>query len=139
VAAVREGCIGESAAALLLGERARLAEVPIVREKLQRIAEDEARHAELAWRFVAWALGQGDAKLHAAVAEAFRALHVETLPGAVEEEHELLRAHGRLSRRDAATLEARALALAIEPCAAALLCASVLSPLVSCPWSPSNF
>jgi hypothetical protein len=32
---------------------------PRVRAVLERIAEDEARHAELAWQFIAWALRQG--------------------------------------------------------------------------------
>ena len=41
------------------------------RAALARIAEDEARHAELAWRFVSWALATGDVEVRAAVSAAF--------------------------------------------------------------------
>lgn len=53
---VHEGCIAETLAALEAAEAARHAEDPWVRDVLQRIAADELRHAELAWRFVAWVL-----------------------------------------------------------------------------------
>jgi hypothetical protein len=51
-----EGCIGETSAALQASEALALATDGDVRRVLARIAEDESRHAELAWRFVAWAL-----------------------------------------------------------------------------------
>jgi hypothetical protein len=56
LAAFREGCVGETLAALVAAEQLRVATDPEARACLARIAEDEARHAELAWRFVAWAL-----------------------------------------------------------------------------------
>lgn len=60
--AVREGCINESIAALTAARQAELATDPVVRDVLEQIARDEANHAELAWRFVAWAIRQeGDA------------------------------------------------------------------------------
>ncbi len=54
--AVREGCIGESIAALEAGELAARVVDPVLREVLERIAADERRHSELAWKFVQWAL-----------------------------------------------------------------------------------
>ena len=57
--AVRDGCLSETVGALLAREAARLAPDPQIRETLQRIADDEARHAALAWRIVAWALRAG--------------------------------------------------------------------------------
>jgi len=48
-----DGCIGEAAAALVLAAAARRAARPLS-ETLSRMAEDEARHAELAWRTVHW-------------------------------------------------------------------------------------
>ena len=54
--AIREGCVGETVAAVEAAEAARHAEDPAVRGVLAKIAEDETRHAELAWRFVGWAL-----------------------------------------------------------------------------------
>ena len=55
---VHEGCVGETLAALIAAEQALEAKDPSVRAALQKIAEDEARHAEFAWRVVRWALAQ---------------------------------------------------------------------------------
>ena len=57
--AVREGCINETLAAVQAAEQLARAEDPAVRAALAKIAEDEARHAALAWRTVAWALRAG--------------------------------------------------------------------------------
>ncbi len=70
-AAVREGCIGETMAALALEERARGAPTPELRTLIAGIAADEADHSELAFRFVDWALCTGGAGVRAAVAAAF--------------------------------------------------------------------
>jgi hypothetical protein len=53
---VREGCFGETGAALEAREAALAATEPALAQLLHDIADDESRHAELAWRFVAWAL-----------------------------------------------------------------------------------
>jgi hypothetical protein len=55
---VREGCIGETAAALEATWAADAAADPVVREVLRGIAEDEGRHAALAFKFVAWAVAR---------------------------------------------------------------------------------
>jgi len=52
---IEEGCIGETGAALEAQWAADAAKDPSVARALRQIADDEARHAELAWRFVAWA------------------------------------------------------------------------------------
>ena len=51
-----EGCVGETCAALEAAEAFAAATDPEVRQTLELIARDERRHAELAWRLVAWAL-----------------------------------------------------------------------------------
>jgi hypothetical protein len=56
VTAIAEGCIGETVAAVEAAEQLAHANDPRVREVLAGISEDEARHAELAWRFVKWAI-----------------------------------------------------------------------------------
>jgi hypothetical protein len=56
-----EGCIGETVAALEASEALAAATLPAVRQVLAQIAEDEARHAALAWRFVAWGISQAPA------------------------------------------------------------------------------
>jgi hypothetical protein len=53
-----EGAIGETLAAVRAATEATTEEDPAVRRALRRIADDETRHAALAWRFVAWALQQ---------------------------------------------------------------------------------
>jgi hypothetical protein len=55
---VDEGCVGETAAALEAAWAADAAAEPSARAVLAGIAEDEARHAELAYAFVAWASRQ---------------------------------------------------------------------------------
>lgn len=57
VTAINEGCIGETVAALEALEAAEHCIDEPARRALERIARDEARHAQLAWQFVAWALG----------------------------------------------------------------------------------
>lgn len=59
--AIREGCIGETVASMEAAEAAAHADDPVIRGALLRIAEDEARHAELAWRFVRWAVAEDEA------------------------------------------------------------------------------
>jgi hypothetical protein len=66
-AAVREGCVNTAQ------QQAERTRDPVVRAVLERIARDEADHAELAWRFVAWALQVGDAAVSYAVRAALRA------------------------------------------------------------------
>jgi hypothetical protein len=58
-----EGCIGETAAALEAREAADLARDPVVRAVLERVADEEARHALLAYEFLRWALSRSDAAL----------------------------------------------------------------------------
>jgi hypothetical protein len=70
-ATVREGCVWETIAALeaqICAAEATDSEVTAV---LQTVAADEARHAELAWDIVRWALGAGDARVATAVGAAF--------------------------------------------------------------------
>ena len=71
-ATVREGCVAETIAALLVRDALEGARDPEVRRALTTIADDEARHATLAWRFVQWALSAGDESAREAVREAVR-------------------------------------------------------------------
>src|SRR6202042_477762 len=54
-----EGCVGETVAAVVASAQLAQATDPAVRAALAEIAADEARHAELAWRTVAWAVQTG--------------------------------------------------------------------------------
>jgi hypothetical protein len=111
---VEEGCIGETAAALEAAWAAEAATDGHVRDVLRGIADDEARHAELAYAFVAWAARQDprvrarvEARLEAERAACCGALASET---ADDGEHaRALAGHGVLS--DSVRREARAGAL----------------------------
>jgi hypothetical protein len=55
---VREGVVGETLAALEARLAAEVVSIPPLKERLARLAADESRHAELAFAFAAWAVGQ---------------------------------------------------------------------------------
>jgi hypothetical protein len=130
--AVAEGCVAETVAALLASEAGALATDPGARRALLAIAPDEARHAELAWRFVGWALECGSPSVFEVVAAAFddaiaalrgRALltpgHAHTTGIAPA----TLRHHGQLDERSERAAVLRALDDVVVPCARALLAA----------------
>jgi hypothetical protein len=117
---VREGCSGETIAALVVAEQARCAADPALRRALESLARDEASHAELAWKAVRWALDQGGAPVRAAVAQAFEDASRPIAAAHASDEADLRR-HGRLRAVDSAAIAARATAEVIDPCAQALL------------------
>jgi hypothetical protein len=122
-ATVKEGCIGETLSAELAEERARGAAHPYTRSVLSRIAEDEARHAELAWRFVGWAIAAGGETVRSAVARAIDETCARP-PVAFDREvrtldRETVRAHGLLDEETARDVVGRALREIVAPCAAA--------------------
>lgn len=69
--AIVEGCLGETLAACDAAEEAAGPVEPILRDVWRRIAADERRHAELAWRFVRWALATGAPGVRERAAAAF--------------------------------------------------------------------
>ncbi|WP_437640060.1 ferritin-like domain-containing protein [Sorangium sp. So ce854] len=125
--AAKEGCIGETIAAVIAAEELGAAEDPAVRRALAIIAADEARHAELAWRSVAWAIRAGGERVRAAVAEVFAGLGraaVEERGSGGERDgaHGAgLAAHGRLGDAARAEAAARAITEIVRPAARMLL------------------
>jgi hypothetical protein len=71
--AVREGCLAETLGAHVLAVAAAHAPDAAVQRILSSMAEEEARHAVLSFRIVAWALQSGDAAVRASVRGAFEA------------------------------------------------------------------
>ncbi len=123
-AVIHEACIGETLSALAAREAAQRAEDPALRRVLQRIADDEQRHAELGWRFVQWALAGADAQLRARARAGFVAAiagaqatvrALEAAPGEPE-----LRAHGVVDAPLLAVVWDRGLRELVAPCALAL-------------------
>lgn len=127
---VHEGCIGETVAAIEAAEALAHCEDTATRGVLSQIARDEAEHAELAWRFVTWAVERWP-ELGAAVrAELARALEdgrrVEgTAPRSPtlepSERDAALLEHGIVSSSVRAALRLRVLSDVVLPCAEALL------------------
>lgn len=65
----REGCVGETRAALEVARAASSCADPDLRRTLDGIAEDEGRHAELAWRVVRYLVAEHPALRHVLVSE----------------------------------------------------------------------
>lgn len=122
-AALNEGCIGETLAAVGAQVAAARATDPAVRAALETIAADEAKHAALAWRFVRWALQRDPAVVRPVVEQAIAAL-IDPAPVQAEGDAialEVLHAHGRLGREEQASLRSEVLRQVVLPCARTLL------------------
>lgn len=122
--AVLEGCIGETVAAVEAAEAAEHAESPALADLLRSVAEDERRHAELAWKFVAWALQQSDVSLRHEVRQLFdheinQRRPISHRPLTATEQ--VLAAHGKLPEPFRRELRARVLCEVVAPSVAALL------------------
>jgi hypothetical protein len=119
-----DGCVEETISALSAAAQLAEARDEPVRAALTRIAADEARHAELAWSFVAWALAGGAPELRRTLLAARERLeasgisvpHAPPTP-ALAERH----AHGRLSAAELRHLRAGAWRDVIRPTLDALL------------------
>ena len=104
---VREGCIGETLAAVLATEAHASATDVVVRASLFRIAQDETKHAGLAWRAAAWLLDAGDDAFACwAQEEVARAIAEHRGPAVADPgDDEMLRAHGVLDGRTLQALD----------------------------------
>jgi hypothetical protein len=122
-ATVEEGCVGETLAALEAEAAREISQAPALHAAWSVIAEDEARHAELAWSFVRWALESGSPEVRASVEAAFeRSLRRLTEEPRLESPLDAeLEAHGRLSARTRSALHERALDEVLRPTVAELL------------------
>ncbi|WP_437961908.1 ferritin-like domain-containing protein [Sorangium sp. So ce119] len=120
VTTFREGCVGETVAAIEAAEAALHATDPTIRRALEKIAEDETRHAELAFRFTAWAL-ERDPSLASAVLDELAAARAEPPAPREADGGGPLLGFGVLSAQHRRAIRERALAQVIAPCAQALL------------------
>jgi hypothetical protein len=121
----REGCVGETVAALEARVARDHATDAQVRRALDRIAPDEESHAELAWKFIRWALRENPATTRAVLGRELRRLanqrseptaRAATDPGVPE--------HGVLAERERSDIRRAALREVVLPCAEALLAAA---------------
>jgi len=122
---IDEGCAGESVAALEAHTAADLATDPSVKRALSEIAADETRHAELAFRFVAWAAGR-DARVRGVVQSRLARLTAEAATETAHTslvaptESEALLAHGVLDDPTRRSLRKTALEEVVLPALRAL-------------------
>ncbi|MDX2053206.1 MAG: ferritin-like domain-containing protein [Polyangiaceae bacterium] len=122
-----EGCVGETVAAVEALELSLRAEDPYVRDLLRKVSDDEARHAELAYRAVRWLLGVHPELREAAAALGRRVL-AEDPPceGSDEEERagisaQELHAYGLASPELSREIRTRVLESVVRPCLSALV------------------
>lgn len=124
-ATMRDGCVNETLAALVGAARLSRAEEPAVREVLAVIVEDEARHAELAWKTVRWAINTGGAPVRDAVqkalAEALRNAEEVLLAEAEAMTDGSLASHGLLTEDEVRKVVVEGLSKVVLPCAKAML------------------
>src|SRR5262249_7293248 len=123
-------------AAFHAAEQLEYATDPAVRSVLSTIALDEARHAELAWRTVAWALREGGADVKRAIVEAFAAaeqclFQARLGMASIPIESERLAAHGRPHPDNLHAALCRTLQQVIVPCAKALLADPTDGPIAA--------
>jgi hypothetical protein len=121
--AIAEACVGETVAALEALEALAHAEDEAVRSVLSTVAADEARHAELGWRFVQWAI-ERNPSLHAAAVEGFARALSEAPAGVGEDQEEPLLHAGLLGEARKRALRRRAIGEVVRPCARSLLAAA---------------
>jgi hypothetical protein len=129
-----EGCVGETLGVLLAREQLARTRDPFVLRLLVRanIVADEERHAELAWKFVSWAIARGGEPVRRAVAAAIRRAINATLATPPRSyagiDLAAWRAHGRLTCHDARALALRGVRDVVSPCAKAMLAAAARRP-----------
>ncbi len=117
LATFEDACLGETLGALAAQADADEAEDAEVAAILREIAQDEERHAALAWATLAWALPRAGAAGHRALQARVDALAAQVSAGALP----VTASEGHRPPGARAALERRALAEVVLPCARALL------------------
>jgi hypothetical protein len=123
VSTFAEGCVGETVAAVVAAERLARATDPAVQVVLAQIVDDEARHAELAWKTVTWAVQVGGSEVRSALRQALCAALAGCGPEPPVEAvaSPAMEAHGWLDPRTEARIVASAMTGVVTPAACALL------------------
>lgn len=116
-----EGCVGETLSACIAVEQLAKAEDPAVRAVLSALAEEESRHAELAFRTVAWAIRIGGDRVRAALADAVARMDFAAKNRSEANENPRLCAHGKLLGAEVRAATEQALRDIVLPAARMLL------------------
>jgi hypothetical protein len=118
---IREGCIGETVAAMEAREALVDIRDPALRAVLETIARDEVRHAALAWRTLRWVIVSGRASRASVRDEMTRAMQEGAAPVARDTAAGALRAVGDIGPACRHELRRMAISSVIADCAAELL------------------
>jgi hypothetical protein len=119
---IDEGCVGETLAALELAQAAEQVADETLRALLETIAQDEARHAALAWKAVHWIV-QRHPELHGVCEREFARVAESLRPPIASDDSSSASArYGVLSASTRAAIGMQAMSDVIVPCARALLC-----------------
>lgn len=113
---IADGCFGETAASLEAAREAELATDATMRAKLDTIAADEARHAELAFAVVRWGLSVATPEQRRAICEQATSWLEDTTTNADFE-------GGRMPAAEVARIHSSAHAAIVRPALRALLAA----------------
>jgi hypothetical protein len=118
---IEEACVGETLGASEALSIASLIDDPALRRVYERIAEDEQRHAELAWKTLRFLLASADGATLKLAADAFE----RAIEGASRDprprRYKAERRQGLLSAEELGALRRQALREVVRPCADALL------------------
>jgi hypothetical protein len=116
---MRDGCVGETVAAAEARAAGETAVDPAISHAMACIVRDEQRHAELAWRFAAWAAEVGGAPVHKVLRDAFEAAVTAPVPPA--DSHAVHHAGlGQLSAAEKVQIRAATIEAALRPAMRAL-------------------
>lgn len=120
---LRDGCLGESLAARSVAMAASLAHDESTALTLREIADDEERHAELAWSTVAWLLDRNPEPVRRIIESFVSSLEGGLLqaPLATASDEPNLEAHGVLGRARQVAVQREAVREIVVPCLRALL------------------
>lgn len=122
---VEEGCVGETIAALFAVEQRLVATDHEVCTALDAVCAEEAKHAELAWAALRWAIDRGGERVLVAAQAAFertahRLQHAAPDAPFADTRPEVVASHGRLSQTVFNQVAKRALKEVILPAVKAL-------------------
>lgn len=119
-ALVREACVGETIAAAEALTLSSMVKDPVLVSVYTRVSKDEARHAELGWRSLAWILSERPELRSVAEASFAQSIaSISSAPLACPEEPSP--DHGLLPSAALAALRTKAAREIVEPCRRALL------------------
>ncbi|WP_106392193.1 ferritin-like domain-containing protein [Enhygromyxa salina] len=122
--AIFDGALGEGAATIEALEAARSCDDPVVRDVFLRIAQDEQRHALLAYQTVKWALVAHPRRAREVVRDCLREGHLRATPPAAElgaAEDDALRRHGLVASNRRAWIRHESWSGVVAPILATML------------------